>query len=326
MHKDSPRQVHEMSVPYAKVIVNPVAGGYSVRRDWPKIRGMMYDLGLSFDYEFTKGKGHAIELAKMAAEIGYSCIVVVGGDGTVNEVANGILRSTRSNSIILGIISAGSACCFSRSLGIPRDFVGACSLLKSKERVVIDVGFVKCENNGQVIERYFVNAADIGLGSSIVDAWEPLPKYFGRYINQRLRTIQGLRCLSKHQNKFIRLSDGNKVETIFSRDFIISNGQYFAGGMKIAPHAQLDDGFLDVVSVQDLGRSELLKLWPKLYRGGHIGNPKITESKTTSITVESEDKLYVEADGIILGETPASFRVIPSALTIMIDKQKMALS
>jgi diacylglycerol kinase (ATP) len=307
-----------MSVPYAKVIVNPVAGGHSVSRQWPRIKGQLDDIGLSFDYEFTKDTGHATELARLAVEIGYHCIVVVGGDGTVNEVANGILCSTCSSSIILGVVSAGSACSFARSLGIPQDLVGACSLLMGKKRAVIDVGFVKCENNRQLIQRYFVNVADIGLGSAMVDSWELLPNYFGRRINHGLRTVQGLRCLFKHRNKYFRLNEGNKIQTIWGRDIIIANGQYFADGMKIAPDAKLNDGLLEIVIVRAIGRFELLKLWPKLYSGGHIGNLKIKETKTTSITIESEDKLCVEVDGIMLGETPASFWVIPSALTIMV--------
>src|SRR5512136_292309 len=108
-----------MLLPYAKVIVNPVAGGHSVRKQWPRIRKQLDDIGLSFDFEFTDGPGHAIELAKRATENGYPCLVVVGGDGSVNEVANGILSSTRSANIVLGILSAGSASSFARSLGIP---------------------------------------------------------------------------------------------------------------------------------------------------------------------------------------------------------------
>ncbi|MBI4180875.1 MAG: acylglycerol kinase family protein, partial [Chloroflexi bacterium] len=86
-----------MSVPYAKVIVNPAAGGYAVNRGWPQIRRRLYDIGLSFDYEYTKDSGHAIELAQASVDAGYRYLIAVGGDGTVNEVANGILRSTASS-------------------------------------------------------------------------------------------------------------------------------------------------------------------------------------------------------------------------------------
>ncbi len=307
-----------MSLPYAKVIVNPVAGGNSVSKQWPQINKQLCNVGLSFDYEFTSGTGHATELARQATEMGYRCLVVVGGDGTVNEVANGILCSGRAGSTILGIVSAGTACNFARSLGIAQNYVGACSLLMGKGRAVIDVGVVKCQSNGRPIQRYFVNTADVGLGSEIVDTWQHLPNHLGRSINYRLRTVQGLSYFFKHRNTFIKLHEGDKVETIFSCDIIIANGQYFGNGMKIAPHAKLNDGLLDVVIVRDVGRFALLKMWPTLYSGSHIRNPKIKEVKTTDITIESEDELFVEADGLILGETPASFWVIPSALTVVV--------
>jgi diacylglycerol kinase (ATP) len=307
-----------MSVPYARVIVNPVAGGGSVRRQWPHIKEQLNNTGLSFDYEFTNSIGHAAELARQAAETGYNCVVVVGGDGTVNEVANGILNSSRSDKILLGIVSAGSACSFARSLGIVRDYAGACSRLMGKSRAVIDVGVVQCQSDGHLIQRYFVNFADVGLGSAIVDAWRHLPGQLGRGVNHTLRTAQALKCLFNYRNASVKLQEGDDSETIVSSDIIISNGQYFGDGMQIAPHAKMDDGLLDVLSVRDLGRSELLKIWPRLYSGSHIGNSKIKEAKTTCIKIESEDVLLVEADGVILGQTPASFWVTPAALTVAI--------
>jgi diacylglycerol kinase (ATP) len=307
-----------MSIPYAKVIVNPVAGGFYARKQWPQINKQLHNVGLSFDCEFTKGTGHATELARQASDVGYRCIVVIGGDGTVNEVANGILCSTHSDSTILGIVSAGSACTFARSLGIPRDCASACSLLIGQGRALIDVGVVECQSNGQPIQRYFVNTADVGLGSAIVDAWKRLPNHLGRSVIYSLRTIEGLSSLIAHRNKLITLHIGDEVLTICSCDVIIANGQYFADGMQMAPHASLEDGLLDVLTVGDIGRYELLKLWPKLYSGGHIGHSKIRECKTTRVAIESDEPLFVEADGLIVGETPASFRVIPSALTVVV--------
>jgi YegS/Rv2252/BmrU family lipid kinase len=307
-----------MSVPDTKVIVNPAAGGGSVRWQWPRIHRQLQKTGLSFDYDFTLYSGHATVLARLATEAGYRCLVVVGGDGTVNEVANGILETTSLDKPTLGIVRAGSACSFARSLNLVQNYGGACSLLIGKGRAVIDVGVVECLSQGKRVQRYFVNTSDVGLGSSIVDMWQLLPNHLGRRFNTLLRTAQGLRCMSKHRNKMIRLIEGEKAQTIFSCDTIIANGQYFANGMRIAPHARLNDGLLDVVSAQDLSRSELLKMWPTLYGGGHIRNPKIKVWKTNYITIESEEELLVEADGILIGVTPASFRVMPSALTIVV--------
>ncbi len=307
-----------MPVPHAKVIVNPVAGGRSVRGEWPRIREQLHDVGLSFDHEFTKGVGHGTEIARRATDTGYGYIIVVGGDGTVNEVVNGILCSTHSGNTTLGIISAGTGCSFARSLNVPHDYINACSLLAGTGRASIDVGVIRCWSQGRPLQRFFVNAANVGLGAAIVDAWKHLPTRLGRRIHHTLRTAEGLRSLSTYRNKWLKLSMGNKVETICACAVVVANGQYFANGMQIAPHAKLDDGLLDVVTVGDVGKSELLKIWPTLYRGSHIRHPKIREQKTTAVTIESDEQLLIEADGDILGESPVSFWVIPSALTIVV--------
>ncbi len=307
-----------MSVPHAKVIVNPVAGGRSVRGEWPRIRERLHDVGLSFDHEFTTGAGHGIEIARRATDTGYGYIIAVGGDGTVNEVVNGILCSTRSGNTILGIISAGTGCNFARSLNIAHDYISACSLLTGTGRASIDVGVIQCWSQGRPLQRFFVNVANVGLGAAIVDAWKHLPTRLGRRISHTLRIAEGLRSLTTYRNKWIKLSVGNKVETICTCAVVVANGQYFANGMQIAPHAKLDDGLLDVVTIGDVGKSELLKIWPTLYKGSHIRHPKIREQKATAVTIESDEQLLIEADGDIIGESPASFRVIPSALTIVV--------
>jgi diacylglycerol kinase family enzyme len=132
-----------MAVLHAKIIVNPVAGACSTRRKWPRISNLLRYVGLSFDYEYTEGAGHAIELARAAAGDGYRYYVAVGGDGTVNEVANDILGSTASNSTLLGVVSTGTGSDFARSIGIPWDFTNACSFLTSPRRRFIDVGVVE---------------------------------------------------------------------------------------------------------------------------------------------------------------------------------------
>jgi len=303
---------------YAKVIVNPVAGSRSVGREWSRISRQLRKAGLSFDYEFTERAGHAMEIARRSADSGYHCLIAVGGDGTVNEVANGILSSTRSGNTILGIVGTGTAHAFALSLGIAEDYVDACSLLTGQGRALIDVGVVQCWSRGQSIKRFFVNEASIGFPAEIVAAWKRLPNRFGHSLNLALRRVAGYKCLATHRNKRVRLRVGNEVESTCSCAIVVANGQYFADRMQIAPHASLDDGLLDVVFIGDVTKSELLKIRPTLYNGSHIRHPKIREKKITTITIESDEHLLVEADGDILGESPASFWVIPSALTVVV--------
>jgi YegS/Rv2252/BmrU family lipid kinase len=303
---------------YDKVIVNPVAGSRSVGREWQRISRQLQKAGLSFDYEFTKGNGDAIEIAKRATDGGCQRLIAVGGDGTVNEVANGILQSTRSGNTILGIVGMGTAHAFALSLGIGEDYVNDLSLLTGQGKALIDVGVVQCWRQGQPIKRFFVNEASVGFSAEIVDAWKYLPTRFGHRLNLALRKVAGYKSLVIHRNKRLSLRVGNEAESICCCAVVVANGRYLGDGMQIAPHASLDDGLLDVVIVGDVTKSELLKIRPTLYNGSHIRHSKIREKKTTTITIESNERLLVEADGELLGESPASFWVIPSILTVVV--------
>ena len=304
-----------MSIPYAKVIVNPVAGAYSTRRKWPRISKLLRYVGLSFDYEYTEGVGHAIELARAAASDGYRYLIAVGGDGTVNEVANGILRSTNSGDTVLGIVSTGTGSDFVRSVGIPRDYTSACSCLTSSRRSLIDVGVVEYKSKGQSLRRFFVNAAGVGFDAAVVEVTERLPKYFGGtvpYLVGLVRTLFG------YKNKAIILGVGSKVEAKRILSVVVANGDYLGGGMHIAPEASLSDNLLDVVTIGDMGKFELLKALPTVYNGTHVTHPKVRIEKAAHIAVESSERILVEADGELLGEGPVSFWLVPAALNIVV--------
>lgn len=303
-----------MSIPQAKVIVNPVAGAYSTRRKWPHISTRLRDIGLSFDHEYTEGVGHAIELAKSAANEGYQNIVAVGGDGTVHEVANGIL-SSNSTEIPLGVISTGTGSDFIRSVGLPRNYNSACSCLIGQRRLVIDVGVVEYQCKGQTLRRFFVNAAGVGFDASVVEATERFPKYLGGtipYLTGLLRTLFGYR------NKSVVLRVGNKVEAVRILSVVVANGCYLGGGMYVAPEARLDDNLLDVVVLGDVGKFDLLKSLPMVYKGTHGKHPKVSMEKAATITVEASKGVLVHADGELLGTCPASFWLMPAALSIVV--------
>jgi len=304
-----------MSVPYAKVIVNPVAGAHSTRRKWPLISQRIRDIGLSFDYEYTEGVGHAMELARAATSDGYRFLVAVGGDGTVNEVANGILSSTSLRRTTLGVVSTGTGSDFVRSVGIPRDYTSACSCLTSQQRLLIDVGVVEYRCAGKSQQRFFVNGAGVGFDAEVVKATERLPKYFGGtipYVAGLLRSLFG------YKNKSVVLRVGSREETKRILSIVVSNGCYFGGGMRVAPQAELGDGLLDVMTVDDMGKFELLKAFPTIYKGTHITHPKVRMEKATHIAIESSEQVLVHADGELLGEAPASFWLMPAALSIVV--------
>ena len=308
-----------MSIPYARAIVNPAAGGRSIYREWPRISKRIIDKGLLFDYVYTEGAGHATELARAAANAGYRYLIAVGGDGTVNEVVNGILNSSGSHDTILGIVSAGTTCSFARSVGIPLDPVSSSSLLTSQNRLSIDVGIVEYKSEGQHLHRFFINEADVGFGAIVVEASKRLPNYFGRKINYLPHVLGGVGSLFGYKNKRIALRVEEEVEdTCVCTMVVIANGSYFGGGMCIAPDAKPDDGLLDMIIFGDMGKSEMMKIWQMTYNGRHVSHHKVRSRKIRSVAIQCDEKVLVEADGELLGEGPVSFSVLPSALSIVV--------
>jgi YegS/Rv2252/BmrU family lipid kinase len=308
-----------MSNQYARAIVNPAAGGHSTYREWSLISRHLSDKGLLFDYVYTEGVGHAIELAKQAANTDYRYIIAVGGDGTVNEVVNGILDSANPHNIILGIVSAGTTCSFARSIGIPLDPVNSCNLLTNQNRILIDVGIVEYTSEGQNLRRFFVNEAEIGFGATVVEASKQVTNYFGRKINYLQHVIGGFASLISYKNKCITLRVEDGSEDIYDcAMLVIANGTHFGGGMQIAPNAQPNDGLLDMVIFGDMGKSELLQVWSMTYKGRHVSHHKVRLLKVRNVTIQCAEKILVEADGELLGEGPVSFSVLPSALSIVV--------
>ncbi|MFC1920373.1 diacylglycerol/lipid kinase family protein [Chloroflexota bacterium] len=304
---------------YARAIVNPASGGHSTYREWPSISRHLSDKGLLFNYVYTEGVGHGIELTKQAINEDYRYIIAVGGDGTVNEVVNGILGSDDPGNTSLGILSAGTTCSFARSIGIPPDPIKSCNMLINPNKILIDVGVVEYTSEGQNLRRFFINEADIGFGATVVEASKHITNYFGRKINYLPHVIGGLTSLLSYKSKCITLCVEDETENINDcAMLVVANGTHFGGGMHIAPDAQPNDGLLDMVIFGDMDASELLMVWPMTYKGHHVSHHKVKLLKIKNVTVQCADKILVEADGELLGEGPVTFSVLPSALNVVV--------
>ncbi len=299
----------------AKCIVNPVAGALSTKKKWPIISSLLQRLGVRFDFQYTEGVGHAIELAKDASSKGYQHVVAVGGDGTINEVANGIMASKNTKDTSMGIISTGTGSDFIRSAGIPHDYVKACSCLSTGHPKPVDIGIVEYHKNNIPMQRYFINTAGIGFDAAVIASVEKSSKKLGGtfpFVLGLLRTI------ITYKNKPVTITTGNTQETKSVVSVMVANGNYAGGGMKFAPEAKLDDGLLDMLIISDMGKFELLRTFPRVYKGTHITHPKVKLIRTDNVRVDSVDKLPVYADGELLGEGPVVFRLVPSVLNVTV--------
>jgi YegS/Rv2252/BmrU family lipid kinase len=300
---------------YAKVIVNPTAGANSTLRKWPRISRLLRYIGLSFDHQLTEGVGHAIELAREAATAGYRFLVAIGGDGTVNEVANGILIAEAAAEADLGMVNTGTGSDFVRSLGISRDYAKACTALTGQRWLDIDVGVVQYGRGEQSGRRFFVNSAGVGFDAEVAQVKERMPKYFRGTVPYLL----GMgRKLLDYDNKTVHLKVDGRDETRKVLSVVVANGAYFGGGMRVAPQADLTDNLLDVLTVGDIGKLELVKAFPSIYKGTHVNHPKVRMERASRVRIESPERLLVHADGEVVGEGPADFWLLPKALRVAV--------
>ena len=298
------------------VIVNPYAGTGATGRKWHRIQKTLEDIGLDFDYVHTDGKGQAVELARKAALDGYQLVVAVGGDGTLNEVVNGLVDSGRSRDVSMGILNTGTGCDFAHFLDIPRDFHEACTRLVNPVKAISDVGVVECRLKGMPYHRYFISTASLGFDGEVAVVAEKRPRIFHSVTSYFMGVIE---ALGYYHNKNIRIQLDDHCEELCICSIVIANGGFYASGMKIVPEANLQDGLFDVMIVGDINKFDLIQTLPKAYLGGtHINHPKVRLEKASRISIESEDRVYIQADGELLGETPALFYILPSALNIVL--------
>lgn len=301
---------------YAKVIVNPVAGAGRTGRLWPQIMGLFKGHGLRFEHDITEAPGHAIELAKNAARKGYEMVISVGGDGTINEIVNGLYAAGNIGDALLGIISTGTGGDYIRTIGIPRRYEDACRRFLQPKKRTVDLGIVEYASNGHRAERIFVNFAGMGFDAEIVRRTTQQFKALGSMPSYLLGTLT---TLLSYVNRDISIIVDGQAEDRRVCTVIMNNGKYGGGGMFTAPHADLSDGLLDVLIVGNLSKPDLLRSLPRIYKGTHLTHPKVTMKKAKEIEVRClGGRMHLQADGELLGEVPARFRILPSALNVIV--------
>ena len=300
---------------YARLIVNPAAGAGKTARKWPHIMARLHSIDLRFDYDFTEAPGHARELAKTAVDKGYELVVSVGGDGTINEVVNGLYDTGSISDVMFGIIATGTGGDYIRTIGIPRAHLEACQCLRNPRKITVDVGVIEYLSGSETVRRLFVNFAGLGFDAEIVRT--TTLKY--KTLNATASYLAGLfSALVFYKNKAVTLRiDGETLEKKVCT-VLLNNGKYGGGGMFAAPEADISDGLLDVLIIGDLSKPDLLWSLPKVYRGTHLTHPKVTLKKAREIEIRSDDSISLQADGELLGGLPARAYVLPSLLNIVL--------
>jgi diacylglycerol kinase (ATP) len=275
-------------------IVNPVAGKGAGKTVFDSLLGELGRRAIGYEIVETKGPGHATEAARGAST---PVIVSVGGDGTINEIANGITGSSK----ILGIIPAGSGNDFIKSVGVPRKPLQALQTLLQGVTRTVDIGTVRCtptrEGGGNFEPRLFVNGVGAGFDAAVAARTREIPFLSGT----ALYLVAVLQTLGNYAPPNFRIQfDGSSRE---GRGLLIAvgNGKCAGGGFYLTPEAKVDDGFLDICSVDDKNVFQILSLMPRVMRGKHHNVPGVKFFKEKKLTISADERFYVHADGEIVG-------------------------
>ena len=297
------------------VIANPRAGRGKVGAHLVEIERILTDAGLSYRIVRTTHPGHATEAARDALDRGERYLVAAGGDGTVHEVLNGMIAGDRpvAGDAVLGVVAAGSGCDFARSFGLPGDAVEAARHLAGDGVRLIDVAKVTFGSGPAEVTRYFANIAEAGLGGAVVDRTLRLPGFLGgaKYFCGFWLTLPGFRP------RTVRLDADGQEFAGRAFNVVVANCRFYGGGMQISPKSDPCDGALEVL-VMIGPKSDAFTTLPKVYRGTHLPHRHITELRASRIQIEADAPLEIEADGEILGTTPATFEVIPQAIRVKV--------
>ncbi|MBI4634764.1 MAG: diacylglycerol kinase family lipid kinase [Candidatus Rokubacteria bacterium] len=293
----------------AFLVVNPAAGAGRTRRLWRTLRERLRGVGLAFESTETDGRGAATEIARRAAGEGWPLVVAVGGDGTVNEVVNGLVDASGRARASLGVIVTGRGRDVCRNLGIAADPEVASRRLVDGEEILADLGRVEWDGGHA---RYFLNAVGAGFDAVVARRAEARP---GAGTVPYLLAVLG--AIRAHRSLPAEIAvDDQRVWSGPLTAAVVANGSHYGGGMKIAPAADPADGWLDLIVLGDLGRAELLRWLPSVFSGRHLENPKVTAHRGRTVRIDATTRLPMHLDGEAAPETPARISVLPRALRL----------
>ncbi len=290
-------------------IVNPLAGSGRSAELFAVVEEKLKALGISYESTFTTAAHQGAELTREAIAAGAECVVAVGGDGTINEVAEGLFGH---EGVKFGVMPFGSGNDFARCTGIPAEAEGALDVILG--------GFTRKLDIGRANDRFFVNVAGIGFDVDVLRATE---KYKVKY-NGMFPYLMGIFDALFHLRAMHMTIDVNG-ETIKQDALLVAigNGQYFGGGMQALPHADPFDGLFDIRIVKKVSIPRFLMLLPRFVKGSLKDDcPLLLNLRSDKLRVSCAEECALDLDGELLSQTPAEFSLVPGALELFVKKEK----
>jgi len=315
----------QLSLTKAFVILNPSSASGATGRAWPHVASELRTHFGPFEVSFTERRGDAINLATEAVRSGSELIIACGGDGTISEVANGILNS--GIDVGLAILPSGTGGDFRRTLNIPARARDAARIIRVGKTRRIDVGRATfISRSGHQVTRHFLGVASFGMSADII---ERVKRGRGQWLrNYGAHSLTGRisfgismieTAVKSTATRVIVKLDEDHERHLTVANLCIANALYFGGGMKIAPEAKINDGRFDVVSIGDLGALSILTNAPRLYAGAHLGMDKVAHvlaKRVQARPVAPEEEILLELDGELPGRLPSTFQIVPAALRV----------
>lgn len=300
------------------LVANPGAGR-GRNAVLPRLEEALRRRGLAFETAVTDAPGDAARLAREAVEDrDLRFLVAVGGDGTVHEVVNGLVDAAtgapRASDVVLGAVAGGSGCDFIRTFGLDRAPERMVAHLDGEGRMPIDLGRARLTGpDGRPRTVLFANVAEAGYGALVVERAAAMPRWVGRarYLLGILSAVRRFELV----DATVTVDHTSVAEPM--SNVIVANGQFFGGNLKVAPRALPDDGRLNVQIWRGEARDVFLQT-PKLRVGEHLSSPDVREYQSTTVRVDARRPIVVEADGEVLGTTPATFDVLGHALHLKV--------
>ena len=303
-----------------RFVVNPHAAAGRVQKQWTKIHSIIKQkFNKDFEVVFTERAMHAVDLTREGIQAGCNSIIAVGGDGTLNEVVNGFFQDNHliPEDVSLGMLEIGTGGDFIRNLNFPESIEDRIDHLSRADMTKIDVGVAEFQSfNGEQIKRYFLNILDFGMGAAVVECVNRKSKRFGGKISFLSGILQ---TLFTYKNKEIRSKlDNGEWNTRILNNFIVANGKYFGGGLKVAPDAIIDDGIFEIVLLGDYGKMEAIFNLSKLRKGKHVTNPKVSIFRATTLEATANEPVFIDMDGEFVGKLPINVSILPGIFPILV--------
>jgi diacylglycerol kinase (ATP) len=305
------------------VIMNPVAGGGKLRRHWPEIGAALRTALGDFDLRETQAAGDGATLAMDLAANGCGLVVAAGGDGTLSEVADGLINATaEGNEAALGVLPCGTGTDCARGLGLDGGFDAAIRRIADPKGRKIDAGRVSyVDDHGALASRHFINLASLGVSGAVARAVNADERK-GRVSAKALFYWHTVAEFVRYRFEDVRITvdDGEPIEARVGL-VAAANGKFCGGGMMLAPDAQFDDGLFDIVILRAAGKLGLIWSMRLLYGGRHRDHPAVTILRGRKVVVEplearAAGRMLIEADGESPGHIPATFEILPDAITL----------